>query len=405
MWELLLLAIKNLTHRKLRSYLTILGVLIGIIAVVTLISLGQGMQEAIEKSFEEAGTNVAIVMGTSGGMTSPIMGLIGEKPLTEDDKEVIEKTKGVDQVAGVLMIPTSLKKGKESRDVFITGMDPGPTKKIIEEGKNYEIEAGRDLEKGDKYKIVVGYNTAHKLFSRELRVGEKVEIFGKEFRIVGIYEKIGSKMDDNSVVMPLDVMRDLVGEKEKLGIIMFSAKKGYDIEEVAKRVEEKLRDHRNEKEGEETFSVSTSKDLIKTFKSILNIVQIVVVGLAAISLLVGGVGIMNTMYMAVMERTREIGTMKAIGAKNWQIMFLFLTESGILGMIGGIVGVVVGITISKIVEIIGKHLTGSMLLHAYISPALIIGSIVFSFIVGMVSGLMPAKQASNLKPVEALRYE
>ncbi len=403
--DLFTISIKNLTHRKLRSYLTIIGILIGIASVVALISLSQGMQEAIEKQFEEAGSNIIMIMGSSGGMSSPMMALFSTKPLTNKDIKTIEKLKEIDKVGGVLMMPAIISVGKEKKSIFLTGVDPGPTEEMLMNAQSFEIIEGRMLEDGDKYKAFIGYSTAKDLFDRELHPGDKIDIMGKTFRVVGVLSKIGSKRDDESVIIPLETMRELVGKKEEVGIIMASVKHGYDLEEVAEEIRKELRKKRDEEKGEETFTVSTPRDLLKIFQQILIIVQIALIGVAAISLIVGGVGIMNTMYMAVIERTKEIGIMKAIGAKNRDILLIFLFESGMLGMIGGILGVIIGIGISKGIELIATITMGSPLVKAYISPELIVFSILFGFIIGMISGVMPARQASKLKPVDALRYE
>ena len=161
------------------------------------------------------------------------------------------------------------------------------------------------------------------------------------------------------------------------------------------------RDH-DVKEGEEDFQVTTSIQLMEGFNNILNVVQIVLIGIAAISLFVGGIGIMNTMYTSVLQRRKEIGIMKSIGATNTAILTIFLFESGILGIIGGTIGVIFGLLLSKGVEL-GASLAGIDLLKAYISIPLIMSALVFSFLIGALSGFMPAKQASKLQPVDALR--
>ncbi len=403
--DLFLVSLKNLMHRRLRSYLTIIGILIGIAAVVALISLSKGMEQAIKKQFEEAGSNTITIMGSSGGITSPMVSLISTKPITEDDKKIVESVKGVDFAGGILFIPSTIKLGKEKENIFLSGVDPGPLEDLLLKSENIEVIEGRPLEQGDKYKALIGYLVSRDLFSRELHPGDKIEILGKTFRVVGVVSRIGNNIDDKSVMIPLDIMRDLTGEREKLSMIMLSVKDGYDVEDVAENIREELRKHRDEKKGEETFSVSTPKDLLSIFNQILLIVQIILIGVASISILVGGIGIMNTMYMAVLERTHEIGIMKSIGAKKIHILLIFLFESGILGMLGGILGFVIGFGISKFVEIAAASYMGVKLIEAYINPWLVVGSILFSFIVGVISGVLPAKQAAELKPVEALRYE
>ena len=173
----------------------------------------------------------------------------------------------------------------------------------------------------------------------------------------------------------------------------------------AEKIEKALRKSRNVEEGQEDFSVQTTEELMETYNDILNIVNIVLIGIAAISLLVGGIGIMNTMYTAVIERTKEIGIMKAIGARNSSIMILFVIESGILGALGGAIGVAIGMAFSKLVEVIATAALQTALLQAYFPWYLIVGSLAFAFIVGTISGLLPARQAALLKPVDALRYE
>ncbi len=155
--------------------------------------------------------------------------------------------------------------------------------------------------------------------------------------------------------------------------------------------------------GKEDFIIQTPEQLLGTLNTILNIIQGVLVGIAAISLIIGGIGITNTMYTAVVERTREIGIMKSIGATPKTIMYLFLVESGLLGLIGGVIGVILGVSLAKIVEFAAFQAFGTSLIQVTISPVVIIGALLFAFIVGAISGAFPAKQAANMNPVDALR--
>lgn len=399
------LAVKNLQHRKLRSWLTMIGIFIGIAAVVSLISLGRGMQQSITEQFEKAGSNVISIMGSSGGLSSPFVSLISSKPLTTKDVKQIEKVKGVDQVAGTLATTASIAFRGETKTMFVWGMDPGPTKEIIKKSEGYTILKGRDLRPGDDDKVLLGYDVGFKLFKHEINPGDKLLINEKSFKVVGVVSKVGNRFDDQAVMVPLKTLQDLINEKEKLSMIFLSVKQGFGVNKVADDIGDRLRKFRNEEEGSETFQVSTPKDLLRVFSSILLIVQAVLIGIAAISLLVGGIGIMNTMYMAVLERTKEIGIMKAIGAKNNHVMIIFLIESGLLGTFGGVIGVAIGLSISKGVEVIVKSITGTPLISAYISWWLVLFAIAFSFVIGVFSGLMPARQAASLNPAETLRYE
>jgi putative ABC transport system permease protein len=166
-----------------------------------------------------------------------------------------------------------------------------------------------------------------------------------------------------------------------------------------------LRRHRDLEEGKEDFVVQTPEQLIEGLNSVLNIVNAIVIGIAAISLIVGGIGITNTMYTAVLERTKEIGIMKSIGAKNGNILAIFLVESGLLGLAGGAIGVALGYAFSKLVEVAAAQFWASDILRANFPLWLLLGALAFSFLIGMIAGTTPAIQASKQKPVDSLRYE
>ena len=174
---------------------------------------------------------------------------------------------------------------------------------------------------------------------------------------------------------------------------------------IAEKIKVELRRFRDVKKDEEDFDIQTPEQLLGSFGDVLNIVQSVLIGIAAISLLVGGIGIANTMYTAVIERTKEIDIMKSVGAQNKDILLIFVIESGMLGLAGGAIGIAVGIGLSKLVEYLAFVYLGTSLIKAFFPWYLILGSLLFSFLVGTISGLLPARQAASLKPVDALRYE
>ncbi|HDI06568.1 MAG TPA: ABC transporter permease [Candidatus Aenigmarchaeota archaeon] len=396
-FDLIIFSFKGLSHRKLRSWLTIIGIFIGISAVVGLVSLGQGMQEAIAKQFEELGTDkITIVPGTKAAFTS--------SKLTKKDLETIKKVKGVEYAAGMIISNALVNFRDEEKTSFITGIPLDEnSREILEDSQSFKILEGRDLRQGDKYKIIVGYDVARgDLFSKEVHVRDKLKIKGKEFKVVGILEKIGNRMDDSTVVIPLEVAREIFDLKDEYRMIIAKVKNGEKPSKVAEDIKKALRRERGLKEGEEDFAVETTEDLIKSFNTILGIVSIVLIGIAAISLLVGGVGIMNTMYTSVLERTRDIGIMKAIGAKDRDILIIFLFESGFIGLIGGIIGCILGIALALGVTQFAS-VAGYGFLEAKVSPDLILFAIGFSFIAGAISGILPASRASRLQPVEALR--
>jgi putative ABC transport system permease protein len=200
-------------------------------------------------------------------------------------------------------------------------------------------------------------------------------------------------------------MREIYNTGVEETQILVETESNAEPEKVAEKIKQVLRKERSEKEGEETFSVQTSEQLLESFSNIFAVVQGVLVGIAAISLIVGGIGIMNTMYTSVLERTKEIGTMKAVGAKNSDVLLIFLFESGLLGMIGGTIGVLIGVGLGKGVEYIAQVALNTNLLRADFSIFLIGGALLFSFLIGALSGIFPAIQAAKLRPADALRYE
>jgi len=394
------LALIGITQKGVRSLLTMIGIFIGIALVVSLISLGSGLQQAMNEQFEMMGTNIIMIMPGEG-----IESMFGSAvPLTEHDVHVIEKARGVDVVGGMVTKISKVEYKNEIKYTWVSGFPQDESKKIITDMQQMKLESGRELKESDKYKALVGYMVAHgDFFKKEVKIRDKILINNREFEVVGTLEPIGNSQDDSSMLIPLETAKELFDTDEYI-VIMAKAKGGFDTGDVAENIKEELRGDRELKEGDENFAVQTMEELKEVYSVVVDLVQVFLIGLAAISLLVGGVGITNTMYTSVMERTREIGIMKAIGARNKDIMSIFLIESGILGAVGGAIGVAIGLGISKSVELAVRS-QGLEYLKAGASLELIFGAIAFSFIVGALSGAMPARQAAKLKPVDALRYE
>ena len=396
------LALINFAHRKLRSFLTVLGIIIGVTAVVGLISLGKGMQQGVEDVFESVGKNTIIVMSGAGiSFISSIASSSSQTALTEKDMRVIKGIKGIEKAVPVIYLPDMIKYRKNRIGVYIAGVPPEDVD-VFYNKQGYDILIGRKLKPGDKYVAVIGYDIYDKY---DISVGDKIKIGDKGFRVVGVVEKIGSRLDDNTISIPLSTFRSIYHTKERLSYIYIIVKENEDIDEVAERVRETLRRKRGEKKGEESFQVLSSKQLLNAVSNVLSILNVVVVGIASVSIIVGGVGIMNTMYTAILERTREIGIFKAIGMKRRDILLIFVIEAGLLGMFGGLVGVGLGLSFSEIAVYIAKTQAGITYIKAYTGLDLILGSLLFSFILGALSGLIPARQASNLNVVDAIRWE
>jgi putative ABC transport system permease protein len=297
-----------------------------------------------------------------------------------------------------------IKQYREIKYIYLIGFDP---KGFILNTFTVDILEGRQLKKGETSKVVLGYNflVPDKIFQEPQKVGDKIEINGKSFDIVGFYKEIGNPTDDSQIYLTYEGFDELYPDtKDQFSFVMLKAGTGEDPEELALKIKDKLRKYKDQEEGKEDFFVQTFTDVLSTFTNIISILNGVLILIAFVSLLVASVNIINTMYTAILERTKEIGIMKAIGARNQDILMIFLIESGFLGMIGGIIGVILGYLISTAGGSIAAA-SGFSSLRPKFPVLLTIGSILFAFFIGAVSGILPAIRASKLNPVDALRTE
>jgi len=239
-------------------------------------------------------------------------------------------------------------------------------------------------------------------FGKPILPGEKVKLNGEIFEVVGILESKGSFMFDGAIFVNEDVLRDLVGNKNDVDLIAVKVKNMNDVDKAKVSVEKYLRKERDVKEGEEDFTVETAQATLDTINSVLGGVQAFIIIIASISMIVGAIGIINTMFTSVMERRREIGIMKSIGAKNSDIFYLFLIESGLLGAVGGGLGILFG-SLVAIVGTNGLSVALGLDVAPSISLMMIVVALISSFVLGAVSGIVPAMQAARMNPVDALR--
>jgi putative ABC transport system permease protein len=397
------LAFKNLKKRGVRSWLTMLGIFIGIAAVVSLITLGAGLQSAITGQFSSLSVDTLTISNEGTGFGPP--GSTAVVKLNKDDLELVEGVSGVKIVVPRLIRVVSVEFNDAREFRYIGSISEDKDKQdFIYTSLGVNAESGRMLKTNDLGKIVVGNDfTDESLFDKPVRVGSNLEINGKEFEVIGIMEK-ASTFQINSVIMMLESdMEDLLDIDDEIDLIVAQVEDRKELEEVAERIEQEFYRDRNLKVGEEDFSVETPLQAVEGVNNILVIINLIVVGIAAISLLVGGIGIMNTMYTSVLERTREIGIMKAVGARNQDVLAIFLIESGLLGLVGGIVGAAIGLGFAFLVQGVAGSALGGIDLGVKISYPLLIGAISFSFLIGVFSGVLPAMQASRLNVVDALR--
>jgi len=399
------IAVRNLKTRSLRSWLTIFGIIIGVFLIVSLLSLSEGIKTTITKQLRALGGEMVFVMP---GDISNIMAMFtsGAK-LEKEDVEAIERTRGVETVLTMSYQSLVARYGQEGKMVFISGLSWKKGIEIMERFQGWSLKEGEWPTPG-KREIIIGKQVETEIFKKPVKVGSEIIIKGKRFKVVGILNSLGSKQDDSSLYLDLSIYQDLTGEKRGTAqIAMVKVKEGSNVTRVAEDIKENLSETRKRRLGTDVadFSVITSEKMGDIAGNIMAIIQFAIFAFASIAILVGGIGIMNTMFTSVRERTREIGIMKAIGAKNSAVLSIFLIEAGIIGFLGGIGGTILGIGFAKAIEAYGQ-VHPLFYFSASVTPGLILFGLIFSFLIGCLSGFFPAQRAAKLKPVEALRrYE
>ncbi|MBM3228600.1 ABC transporter permease [Candidatus Pacearchaeota archaeon] len=402
-----ILASKNLKRKKLRSWLTLIGIFIGIAAVVSLISLGNTLKAAVNSQFDIGARDIISVQAGGVGWAGP-PGSAVSTPLIEEDTNAIERIGSVEYATSRLI--RTLKSEFNDKVSFISATSLPDNKRISEVFRELDIsiedlEYGRLLREGERGKIIIGNNIAdgkRNGFGKDIRINDKILLNDQEFRVAGIFERKGSFTIDSVVLMSEVQLRELTNLTNEVDLISVKVKNIELIDFTKEEIEKLMRIRRNVRESEEDFTVSTPESALASVNQILLGIQIFIVIIAAISIVVGAIGIANTMATSVLERRKEIGTMKAVGARNKNIFYQFLVEAGLLGLIGGIIGVSLGIGISYL---------GTTSLHSFLGittkPSidfiLIFLSLMGSFLIGAVSGIIPAMKAARENPVEAIR--
>lgn len=396
------IAVKNIRTRPMRSWLTILGILIGVFLIISLISLSEGLKGAVLNHLKMVGKDLIIIF--PGQVDDIITTFAGGMELTEDDMSTIKKTAGVEQVIPFIYKAEVVRYQGKSKTLLVSG---NPWRDAL---STYQTDLGWSLTQGrwpvpGKREALIGSLVPTDVFPG-IEAGDEIAIKGRQFEIVGVLKSLGSKQDDSIIALDLDIYKAVTGERKGALMAIAKAAEGYSIDEVAQNIKNNLSESGKKRKGEELapYSVLTSEKATEIVGNILALIQFVIFGFASIAIVVGGIGIMNTMYTSVRERTREIGILKAVGAKNSAIISIFLIESGIIGLTGGLGGILLGFGFARSIEAYAQF-HPVFYMKAVVSPGLFIFGLAFSFLVGCLSGFFPARSAAKLKPVEALRYE
>lgn len=397
--KILNIAIQYLRYRQRRSWLTIVGVIIGISLVVTIILLSGGLKNAIVDLLQVFGQDAITIL--PGDEENAVSFLISPLKFRDKDVDAVRKTQGVETVVpiaeGYLADVTFT---GETKKVNLHAQPFREMRLVFESSQGFRVIEGEWPESEKSREVLLGNRLARFRFKEEIGVGDELIIKGKRFTVKGIFAEIGESTHDNSVFLSMDNFRQLTGVRDNIFSINAKVMSGYNINEVGERIRENL----GEVPGVEDFMILTGEKAQAIVGRVIGVLGFVLTGIGIFTLVVGGVNIMNTMYTSVLERTRHIGVMKAVGATSRQIGTLFVIESGLIGLVGGVIGTAVGIALAKLVELIA-HQAGFQLLSVRIQPLWILGVLLLTLFVGIISGFLPARQAASLRPAEALRYE
>ncbi len=371
-------ALKNMKRRKTRTILTTLGIIIGIAAIVALGSFSEGMSLMVTEELGAMTGKVMVFQKGSGGVMSAFSG----SDVTDEQLEIINDMPGVKETVPMVWHMPPFGPGHEISTWAIIGMEIDKIDYFI--GETIEMSEGRRPDPDESDVAIAGITVAE---SMRLAVGDLFDFKDKSFEIVGVAEETGINDVDMSLIVPLTDLQDAL-DIDTYQMVYVVLEDPETAEDFADEVED----------NDDTLEAMTSTDMIRMVSEIMDQIRIFTFGIGAIAAFVGGLGVLNTMIMAVMERRREIGVMKAIGATRRFILFQILTESSLLSLTGGMIGLFLGWVAS-----FGFGVMTGGLLTAAVTPALAIGSLAFAFALGFAGGLYPAWKAAKLDPVDALR--
>lgn len=400
-WQTIFLALREIRRNLMRSILTILGIVIGVAAVITMVTLGTGATASVTSEIESLGTNLLYVQPgqrSSGGV------YIFGKPFDISDAESIRKNiNGLAAVAPMSQGSTQAIYGNENWYTYLyasTNDYMTSQNMVISLGQAF---SDAELRSGEAV-CILGATVREKLFGAQDPVGSKIRLTNKSFKVVGVLEArgavfFGSEDTDNFIMIPLRAFQQRISGNNNVQYIMLSAQKGVSTSDVKEEIKLLMRERRGIQEGKaDDFNVTDMKEMVAQLNTITAILTGVLSAIAAISLLVGGIGIMNIMLVSVTERTREIGIRLAIGALEKDVLKQFLIEAMVLTSLGGLIGITLGVSAAAIIAHFLKFST-------VFSPGIIILAFLFSAGVGVVFGYFPARKAAMLDPIEALRHE
>jgi putative ABC transport system permease protein len=384
------LIFKDINRRKFSSALTFLGISLGIMTIFLIFVIGESFELSLQKEFEQLGTNRLYVAGVTQSFGSnEVSGKI-----TDTELRLLESKPYVDKIFPYFFQRTQIEFGNNFYSKQLIGTN---VNEEFFEGFGYELQLGRYPKENEKYSVVLGALALDDMFEKKADIGSNIYIKDTKFKVVGIMESFGNRVDDNSIYVQIDSLRDLFDGGNSISVMDIVVKESVDIDSAEVNIKVLLEN----KLGDDTIEITKPAQLLEQVSSILDIVKYTLGGIAFVSLIVGSIGIINTMYVIVTEKTKEIGIMKSIGARNNDILLLYVIQSGTFGFLGSIIGLILGVILANLFGTFVQNSDFSFL-EIYIQYIDMLYLLIFGFFIGVVSGFLPARKASKINIIEAM---
>jgi len=413
--DVLMLSMTSIRHRNLRSWLTILGIVIGVASIISLIGISLGISSQISSRLNTIGSNIITISaggqqaergGGGFGLFRPPQnfrpggnfggGESSTPQVTFRDADSLRTVTGVLKVDARVQSRQRVSYKDQNTSLTVVGTEPAS----FPDSVGIPLYSGRYLSTSDQYSAVLGFSVANSTFKDLAMLNRQIKINGISFRVVGMLNQSGSGgfgSSDNNIFIPQKIAKSMFNQTTAASSVIIVASPNYDVSAVASNVEDEMLVLHRVTTANEDFTITTAATLQSAVSGITDTLGLLLGGIASISLLVGAIGVANTMFMSVLEQTKDIGVLKSLGAKNSDVVNLFLCEAGIIGFVGGVLGIVLSLIVA--------YILGTFSVPIILTLELLLGGLFFSVIIGIIAGIAPARNAASIPPVEALKYE